>query len=63
MAIQDHIVHTNVGELSSALYTYFLGVYGDEELATLAASTTVTDLCAQAAVMEPSARRDEVEAA
>ena len=37
-------VNTNIGELISLFYQEFLALYGDEELASIAAATVITDL-------------------
>ena len=39
-------VHTSIGELISLFYQEFLELYGDEELASVAAATVITDLLA-----------------
>ena len=37
-------INTNIGELISLFYQEFLALYGDEELASVAAATVITDL-------------------
>ena len=37
-------INTNIGELISLFYQEFLELYGDEELASVAAATVITDL-------------------
>ena len=37
-------VNTNIGELITLFYQEFLELYGDEELASVATATVITDL-------------------
>jgi len=39
-------INTNIGELISLFYQEFLALYGDAELASVAASTVITELLA-----------------
>lgn len=39
-----HTVDTTLGDLIAALYEEFLAAYGDEELASLAAATVVSEM-------------------
>lgn len=38
------MTQTTIGELISTLYTSFLEMYGDEELASVAAAAVINDL-------------------
>lgn len=40
---------TTLGELISTIYEEFLAMYGDEELASVAAAAVINDLLAEAA--------------
>ena len=40
----SHTSHTNLGELISLLFEEFTELYGDEELASVAAAAVVNDL-------------------
>ena len=37
-------INTNIGELISLFYQEFLALYGDPEIASVAASTVITEL-------------------
>lgn len=43
-----HTTETTLGELISTLYEEFLAMYGDEELASVAAAAVINDLLADA---------------
>ena len=51
-------VHTNIGELISLFYKEFLELYGDEELASVAAATVITDLLSVEPVAPEAALTD-----
>ena len=44
---------TNIGDLISLFYEEYLSLYGDEELATVAAAATVNDILAEQEAMAP----------
>ncbi len=44
---------TNIGDLVSLFYEEYLSLYGDEELATVAAAATVNDILAEQEAMAP----------
>lgn len=51
-------VNTSIGELISLFYQEFLELYGDEELASVAAATVITDLLATEPVESQQAMTD-----
>ena len=40
-------INTSIGELISLFYQEFLSMYGDEELASVATATVITDLLSE----------------
>ena len=51
-------VNTSIGELISLFYQEFLELYGDEELASVAAATVITDLLTTEPVENQQAMTD-----
>lgn len=51
---------TTLGDLITVFYDEFLALYGDEELASIAAAAVVNDMLASA--VEPVEQRDEAAA-
>lgn len=49
-------IETTVGELVAAVYQEFLAVYGDPELASLAAATVVNDMLSDAGREPPASQ-------
>jgi hypothetical protein len=45
---------TNIGDLVSLFYEEYLSLYGDEELATVAAAATVNDILAEQEARAPA---------
>jgi hypothetical protein len=45
---------TNIGDLVSLFYEEYLSLYGDEELATVAAAATVNDILAEQQATAPA---------
>jgi len=54
---------TNVGDLVSLFYEEYLGLYGDEELASLAAAATVNEILTEQDCVRGKAAGNLVEAA
>ena len=49
----QHKTTTNIGDLISLFYEEYLALYGDEDLATVAAAATVNDILAEQAAKAP----------
>jgi hypothetical protein len=54
---------TNIGDLVSLFYEEYLSLYGDEDLATVAAAATVNDILAEQEAKAPLGSSALVEAA
>ena len=54
---------TNIGDLISLFYEEYLGLYGDEELATVAAAATVNDILTERELVTLAGPAARVEAA
>lgn len=53
-------IETRLGDLITALYEEYLALYGDEDLASVAAAATINELLAGSAVENPG---EDIEAA
>lgn len=47
-------VHTSIGELVSLFYDEFMEIYGDSELAAVAAAAVINDLISAPSAPEPA---------
>ena len=50
----DVTTTTTLGELISVLYDEYLAIYGDEDLASVAAAATINDILTEGIEVKPS---------